>query len=114
MAQLAGVFPPSLQHHFAIPQINKSESSITCYELLVPYHFVQSVSRLLLPTGYTGVMLPNDIIIDNNTSFSNASYTLPPSDALTYFFVPLVYLPLLIGLVILGYLLANWAKVVIR
>jgi len=40
MAQLAGVFPTSLQHHFAIPQINESESLIARYELFVPYHFV--------------------------------------------------------------------------
>ena len=35
---------------------------------------------------------------------------LPPSDALTYFFVPLLYLPLIIALIIIGPMLFKLGK----
>ena len=51
-------------------------------------------------------MLPSDNTYDRmSTPLNNP---LPPSDALTYFFVPLLYIPLAIGLVIVGKYMIQW------
>lgn len=58
--------------------------------------------------GYAGLMLPSE----NTTKrmLSPAENPLPPNDALTYFFVPLVYLPLVIALVIIAPVLFKLGK----
>lgn len=51
-------------------------------------------------------MLPSENIYDRKSS--PAENPLPPSDALTYFFVPLMYLPLIIAMVIIGRHVILW------
>ena len=55
---------------------------------------------MLLPNAYTGVMLPHDDTSDRMPSA--AEDPLPPNDTLIYFFVPLLYLPLVTALAIIG------------
>ena len=56
-------------------------------------------------------MLPSEnITAYYNRMSSPAKNPLPPSDALTYFFVPFLYLPLAIGLVIIGPMLFKLGK----
>ena len=51
-------------------------------------------------------MLPSDNIYDRTSTATKDP--LPPSDTLTYFFVPLIYLPLTIALVIIGRYMILW------
>ena len=53
-------------------------------------------------------MLPSEYIYDRTSSAMEDP--LPPSDALTYFFVPLLYLPLIIALIIVGPMLFKLGK----
>ncbi|XP_065897687.1 uncharacterized protein [Dysidea avara] len=89
---------------------NWVESFLLAYSIiLLSMRSTTFVVDSLLPNKYTGVMLPNNI-----TNINDATSSLPPNNALTYFFVPLLYLPLLIGLVLVSYLLVKYVKNIVK